>query len=87
LVRKFFDGSVINSEVKLSTHNIDGNNVELRYNAVRGMYYKVHSATNVEGPYSDGGGVGQLATEASIGNTNAPGGAQKFFQVSASLTP
>jgi hypothetical protein len=86
LARKFFDGSVINSEVKLATRNVDGNNVELRYNAVRGLFYKVQSAANVEGPYSDGGAV-QIATEASIGSTNSASDAQKFFRVSASLAP
>src|SRR6185503_1114489 len=87
LVRKFFDGSVANSEVKLSTRNIDGNNVEVRYSAVRGLYYKVLSAANVEGPYTDAGGAGQVAMEASTASTNALGGAQKFFRVSSSLAP
>jgi hypothetical protein len=87
LSRKFFDGSVINSEVKLATRKLDGNNVELRYNAVRGIYYKVQSATNVQGPYTNGGAAGQVAMEASIASTNAPDGAQKFFRVSAALAP
>jgi hypothetical protein len=86
LAQKFFDGSVINSGINLTTRKLDGNNVEVRFNAVRGLYYKVQGAENVAGPYSDGG-PGQVALEASIASTNAASGAQKFFRVSASLLP
>ena len=87
LAQKFFDGSIINSEVRLTSRKLDDNNVELRFNAVRGLYYRVYTATNAEGPYNDGGAAGQVALEASVASTNALAGAQKFFRVSASLTP
>ena len=87
LVQKFFDGTVINSEIKLASRPIDANNMELRFNAVRGLYYKVHTSTDVEGPYTDGGGPGLVAYEASVANTNALSGDRKFFRVSASLAP
>jgi len=87
LAKKFFDGSVANSEVSLATRKLDDNNVELRFNAVRGLYYKVHNSANVNGPYTDGGAAAQLATEASVANTNALGGARSFFRVSSSLAP
>jgi len=87
LARKFFDGSVINSEVILATRKLDANNMELRFNAVRGLFYKVHTSTDVLGPYSDGGSAGQVALEGSVASTNTLSDAQKFFRVSASLTP
>jgi hypothetical protein len=87
LAQKFFDGSVINSEIHLTTRKLNDNNLELRFNAVRGLYYKVHTSTNAAGPYSNGGGAGQVALEASIASTNSLSDAQKFFRVSASLTP
>jgi hypothetical protein len=87
LAQRFFDGSVLNSEIRLATRNLDGNSMELRFNAVRGLYYKVLTATNVAGPYGDGGSLGQVALEASVASTNAMSGAQKFFRVSASLAP
>lgn len=87
LARKIFDGTVINSEVNLTTRLLDGNNLEVRYNAVRGLYYKVQTSPKVEGPYTDGGSPAQLAVEASIGSTNALSDAQKFFRVSTSLAP
>jgi len=87
LARKFFDGSVINSEINLTTRKLDSSNMELRFNAVRGLYYKVHTSANVGGPYSNGGQPGQVAFEASIASTNALSGGQQFFRVSGSLTP
>ena len=87
LARTFFDGSVIHSEVRLTTRSIDAHNVELRFNAVPGLYYKVHSAPNVEGPYDAGATPGQLALEASVASTNALGAGRQFFRVSASLAP
>ncbi len=87
LVQKFFDGSVLNSQVTLASRQIDANNLEIRFNAVRGLYYKILTSTNVEGPYTDGGGPGQVAYEASVANTNTLSGDRKFFRISASLTP
>jgi len=87
LAQKFFDGSVINSEVNLTTRKLDDSKVELRFNAVRGLYYKVHTSANVGGPYSNGGQPGQVAFEASIASTNALSGGQQFFRVSGSLAP
>jgi len=87
LAQRFFDGTVINSEVNLTTRKLDDNNVELRFNAVRGLYYKIHSSTDVQGPYSDGGSAGQVATEASVASTNSLGDARRFFRVSGSLGP
>ncbi len=86
LVKKFFDGTVANSDVTLATRKLDGNNVELRYNAVRGLYYKVQSASNVDGPYTDSGS-GQVALEASVGTTNSVSEPHQFFRVSSSLAP
>jgi hypothetical protein len=87
LAQKFFDGSVINSGISLTSRKVDTNNLELRFNAVRGLYYKVLTSTNIEGPYTDGGAPGQVAFEASVATTNAFSGPRKFFRVSASLAP
>ncbi|HUS36707.1 MAG TPA: vanadium-dependent haloperoxidase [Verrucomicrobiae bacterium] len=87
LVRKFFDGTVGNSEISLATRKVDAGAAEVRFSAVRGLYYKVLTASNVEGPYTDGGAVGQIAVEASTATTNAVTDAQMFFRVSGSLAP
>ena len=87
LVQKFFDGSVINSPVSLTARKLDANNLEVRYNAVRGLYYKVLTSANVAGPYSDGGNPAQRAFEASVATTNVLSSPQMFFRVSTSLAP
>jgi hypothetical protein len=87
VVRKFFDGSIINSPVTLTARKLDANNLEVRYNAVRGLYYKVLTSANVSGPYTDGGNPGQWALEASVARTNNLSSPQLFFRVSASLVP
>jgi hypothetical protein len=87
LAKRFFDGTVTNIPIQLTTRKLDANNTEVRFSAVRSLYYKVLTATNVEGPYTDGGQQSQRALEASIPTTNSLGGAQKFFRVSGSLAP
>jgi hypothetical protein len=87
LARKFFDGSVINSPVTVTARQLDANNLEVRYNAVRGLYYKILTSAEAAGPYSDGGNPGKMAFEASVASMNSLTGPQKFFRVSASLAP
>jgi hypothetical protein len=87
LVQKFFNGTVVDSPVNLTTRKLDGNNMELRFNAVRGLYYKVLSSATVDGTYSNGGSPGQVALEASIASTNSLSDTRKFFRVSGSLVP
>jgi hypothetical protein len=86
LAQKFFDGSVLNSPVNLTLRKLDGNNVELRHNAVRGLFYQIHSAPRIDGAYTNHG-VGQLAYEASMATTNTVTDPQKFYRVSGSLAP
>ncbi len=86
LARKLFDGSVLNSPVNLTLRKLDGNNVELRHNAVRGLFYQIHSAPQINGTYTNHG-VGQIAYEASIATTNTVTDSQKFYRVSAALAP
>jgi hypothetical protein len=87
LARKYFDGSITNSAINLTTRMVDSSDLEVRFNAVRGLYYKVLTSTNVAGPYGNGGNPGQVALEASIASTNSTSGAQEFFRVSSALAP
>ena len=85
LVQKFFDGSVADAGIQLVSRPLNDGNLELRFNAVRGLHYTIQSAPNVEGPYTPG--TSTLALEASIARTNEPSDTQKFFRVSSSLNP
>ena len=87
LAKSFYDGSVTNFPINITTRKLDTNNMEIRYSAVRSLYYKVLTATNVEGPYADSGQPSDRALEASIPTTNSFGGPRKFYRVSGSLAP
>ncbi len=84
--RSFFDGSVTNTATQIAARKLDAGNVELRFNAKRGLFYKVLTATDVTGPYTNSA-LGQVAYETFVGTTNAIGGAQKYFRISSSLAP
>jgi hypothetical protein len=86
LAQKFFDGSVLSSPVNLTLRKLDGNNVELRHKAVRGLFYQIHSAPQIDGTYTNHG-VGQIAYEASMATTNTVTDPQRFYRVSGSLAP
>lgn len=83
--KKFFDGTVVNTAVNMSARKVDDANVAVEFTTVRGLYYKVHTAENPQGPYEPG--ASQRAMEGTMSATAASGGAGKFFQVSASVNP
>lgn len=85
LARKFFDGTVAASEISLATRPLADGKVEVRFNTVRSLHYRIHSAERPEGPYA--AGPSSQALEASIATTNTPSSSQKFFRVSSSLQP
>jgi len=87
LAQKFFDGLVANAAITVASRRLEGGSLEVRFNAVRGIYYKIHSSPNVDGPYGDGGTPAQVAFESQIVSTNTPADAQRFFRVSSSLKP
>lgn len=87
LARKFFDGSVPNTEIRVSSRKVDAGNMEVRFNAVRGLYYRIHSAATVQGPYTGGESPSLLALEASMAQTNSVSPGQRFYRVTSSLDP
>jgi hypothetical protein len=87
LAKKLFDGTVLETPINLTARKLDGNNLELRFNAVRGLYYNILSSESVDGPFDANGVTAQVATEASIASTNSLSSPRKFFRVSGSLVP
>lgn len=85
LALKFFDGSVRNFSSTLAIRKTSDGNVEIRHDAVRGLYYCIESAESHSGPFTLG--PTQLALEASVSTTNAPSGTGRFYRVTSSLVP
>lgn len=87
LSKKFFDGNVLNSEIAVGTRKVGEGQVEVKFNTVRSLYYKLQTAAEVGGPYADASTNSMMALESFAASTNAIEGSQKFFRVKASLNP
>jgi len=87
LAKKYFDGSVAQTPVTLALRQLGAGTNELRFNTLRGLYYKVQASTSLGLPFSDEPGGATQALEGWIMRTNPAAGAQKFYRVSAGLTP
>jgi hypothetical protein len=85
LSKKFFDGTVANLDIHLVSRPLTDGNMELRFNAVRGLFYKIQGSPTLEGPFSGGDSV--KALEGSLAVTNGPNDFRRFFRVSSSLQP
>ncbi len=85
LARTYFDGSVTNTPILL-TQRQSGGNHELRFNMLRGFYYKTQSTTNLNSPFTDEGGGFTRATDAIVMRTNAIAPPAKFHRVVMSPT-
>ncbi|MFO1513950.1 MAG: vanadium-dependent haloperoxidase [Verrucomicrobiota bacterium] len=87
LAQKYFDGSVTNVPVTLAIRALSGNQHELRFNTVRGLYYKLQSTTDLSQPFADEPGGFALAFDTFGIQTNTPVGPVKFYRVTKTLAP
>lgn len=87
LAKKYWDGSVLNTPVTIALRPLSGGTNELRFNTLRGLYYKVQATTNLNLPFSDEPGGAVLALDGWFARTNAPAGNQKYYRTSSSLVP
>jgi hypothetical protein len=87
LARTYWDASCTNAPVNLALQKLNAGNNEVRFNTLRGFYYKVQSTTDLGVPFTDEPGNATLAFEGSIARTNATAGPQKFYRSVISLAP
>jgi hypothetical protein len=87
LAKKYFDGSVVDSPVTLALRRIEANQIEVRHNTLRALYYKLQSTTNLAVPFSDEPGGLMRAVDSSLATTNAAGGTHKFYRATISASP
>ena len=84
--RKYFDGSVSTSPTLLTIKPGAGGQ-EVRYDTLRGLYYKLQSTTDLNLPYVDEPGGFILATESSMVSIQNPTNSAKFFRTVRDVTP
>jgi len=71
----------------LTLSPLGGGTNELRFNTLRGLYYKVQSTTNLAEPFTDESWGAMLAFDSTLARTNTADGPQKFFRAFSALTP
>jgi hypothetical protein len=87
LAQKYFDGSVLNMPVSLAFHEMSPGVHEVRFNTVRGLYYKLQWTASLDAPFMEGPLGSIRALENWISATNSDSTPSKFYRVSVSLTP
>jgi hypothetical protein len=87
LARQYFDGSITNTAPLVSCRPLDSMMAEVRYNTLRGLYYKLQSTPDLAHPFVDDPSGQYLAFDGTSGITNQINGPGRFFRVITSLTP
>jgi len=85
--RKYFDGSITQSPINLTLKKLNSSQGEVRYNTLRGMYYRLQATTNLNQPMVDVPGPPILALDSSLAITNSLTGTNVFFRAIRSLAP
>jgi hypothetical protein len=87
LAQEYFDGSVTNLPVTLALQTLNSNQLELRFNTVRGLYYQMQSAPDLGQAFTNEPGGFALAFDTVNVQTNVAEGLSKFYRVRKALTP
>ena len=60
---------------------------EIRYNTLRGLYYKLQSTADLSQAFTNEPGLFEQAFDSLIVRTDSVAGPQKFYRVVTALTP
>jgi len=87
LAKQYFDGSITNTPTYLAMRPVGGNQLELSFNTIRGLYYKLQSTTDLSVPFTDGLETPIQAGNTSMLRTNAATGTSTFYRTVRTLGP
>ena len=87
LAQRYFDGSVTNTPISLVLRRLDFNQCEVRYDTLRGFFYKLQSTPSLDQPFVDDPAGFVRAFDTSITQTNAFSNPGRFFRAVRSATP
>ncbi len=87
LAQKYFDGSVADTPVTVAFRPLASGQHEVRFNTLRGLYYKLQSTPDLNQQFTDDGGALTLTMDTSLMRTNPTAGPQKYYRAAASLSP
>ena len=87
LAQKYFDGSITNTPIVLTQRKLNANQMELRYETLRGFFYQLQSTANLNLPFTNEPSGSIQALDSTLAHTNAIAGDGKFFRVQRSFVP
>ena len=87
LARKYFDGSVTNIPVSLAMRLLGSGECELRFNTLRGFFYKLQSTPDLGQPFTNEAAGFSQALESSMVRTDSVSGPGKFYRVISASAP
>jgi hypothetical protein len=87
LVQKYFDGSITNTPTALAIRSLNPSGCELRFNTVRGFFYCLQSAPDLDQAFvSEPAGFARAVDSTTIRVDNAAG-PKRFYRVISALSP
>jgi hypothetical protein len=86
LAQKYYDGSITNHPMNLTIDHSSLSECKIRYETVRGMYYKLQSTPDLSQPLADTTSLVR-ATNSSVIRTENAVGAGNFYRVATSQNP
>ena len=85
--RRYFDGSITNQPVNIAIQKLPSNKAQVRYETLRGQYYKLQTSPGIGQPFQDVPGSTVLALDSSVTITNSISGTNVFYRAVRGLTP
>ncbi len=87
LAKTYFDGSVIQPNVALHMRPLNALQCELRYNTLRGFYYKLQSTSDLSLPFVDDATGVNRAVDSQMVRLDSLAAGKRFYRVVGSPTP
>ena len=87
LARQYFDGSVTNTPFALTIRQLNPTQSELRFDTLRGFYYKLQTTTNLLQSFADDPNGYTQAVDSSMIRIDALSGPNKFYRIARTPAP
>ncbi len=87
LAQKYFDGTVTDTPIQLAVRSLGPGQCEVRFNTVRGFYYKLQSSIGLDRPFADESEGWTRAVNSSTVTLDNAGNSLKFYRVVSSPVP
>ena len=87
LARQYFDGSVTHNPFALTIQELNPGQCELRFDTLRGFYYKLQTTTNLLQSFTDDPNGYTQAVDSSMIRADALSSPKKFYRIARTPAP